>query len=126
MKPFLYLLLTVCVLTACSVTPTPNGSSGVYGRVTIGPMCPVVRAEEPCPDKPYQTTLVILNTSGEKVTNIATDAAGRFRVNLSPGDYILQPETPQNQPLPISQEQQFSVVAGRFTELNISYDSGIR
>jgi hypothetical protein len=126
MKLFLYLMLTVCILTACSVTPTPDGSSGVYGRVTIGPMCPVVRADEPCPDKPYQAKLVLLTASGERVTTISTDTDGRFRVSLSPGDYILRPETPQNQPLPMAQDQQFSVVAGRFTELNVSYDSGIR
>lgn len=126
MKPFLLLLLTICILTACSITPTPDGSSGVYGRVTIGPMCPVMRAEDPCPDKPYQSTLVISTPSGKKVTSINTDADGHFRVNLLPGEYTLKPQTPQNQPLPIAQEQTFTVVTGQFTELNVLYDSGIR
>lgn len=126
MKTFLLLMLTICALTACSTTPTPDGSSGIYGQVTIGPMCPVMRAEDPCPDKPYQTTLVISTPSGKKVTNINTDADGRFRVSLSPGEYVLKPQTPQNQPLPIAQEQTFTVVANQFTELNVSYDSGIR
>jgi hypothetical protein len=126
MKPILILLLMVYVLSACSITPTPDGSSGIYGRVTIGPICPVVRIGEACPDRPYQATLIILTVSGDKVARIVADADGNFRVSLLPGNYILQPETPQNQPLPSAQEQTFTVVTGRFTELNVTYDSGIR
>lgn len=126
MKRFLFLLLTVCALTACSITPTPDSTSGVYGRVTIGPVCPVVQVGKDCPDKPYQATLSILTASGDKVTRIVTDADGNFRANLAPGSYILRPETPQNQPLPHAQEQQFTVTAGKFTEIPVTYDSGIR
>jgi hypothetical protein len=89
-------------------------------------MCPVVRAGEDCPDKPYQSALIILTTSGKKVTSINTDVDGNFRVSLFPGEYVLKPQTPPNQPLPIAREQPFTVVAGRFIELNVIYDSGIR
>ena len=106
--------------------PTPDSSSGIYGRVTIGPMCPVVRIGEACPDQPYQATLNIVTASGDKVAHILTNANGNFRISLTPGDYILQPRTPQNKPMPIAREQQFSVTAGRFTELLVTYDSGIR
>jgi hypothetical protein len=126
MKRLLFLLLTICVLTACSITPILDNSSGIYGRVTIGPVCPVVRVGEACPDKPYQATLIILTASGDKVARIVTDADGNFRVSLAPGDYILRPETPPNQPLPIAQEQQFTVAKGQFAELRVTYDSGIR
>ena len=111
---------------ACSILPTPDGSSGVFGHVTIGPVCPVVQVGEACPDKPYQATLIISTASGKKVTRIVTGEDGNFRVGLLPGDYLLQPQTPQNQPLPIGQEQAFAVTAGQFTELNVTYDSGIR
>jgi hypothetical protein len=126
MKPVLILLLAAFVFAACSIMPTPDGSSGIYGRVTIGPICPVVQPGKDCPDRPYQATLNILTTSGNKVARTVTDADGNFRVNLLPGNYILHPETPQNQPLPRAQEQTFTVVAGRFIELNVTYDSGIR
>lgn len=126
MKPFLLLMLTVCALTACSVASTPDGSSGVYGQVTIGPICPVVQVGKECPDKPYQATLSILTTAGDKVASIVTDVEGKFRVSLLPGNYILRPETPPNQPLPYAQEQPFTVTADQFTEIPVTYDSGIR
>jgi hypothetical protein len=126
MKPILVLLLTVFVLTACSITPTPDYSSGVYGQVTLGPVCPVVQVGKDCPDKPYQATLSILTAAGNKVTTIVTAADGNFRVNLAPGNYLLRPETPQNQPLPRAEEQPFTVTAGQFTEISVTYDSGIR
>ena len=126
MKRLLLLLLMVCTSAACSTMPTPDSSSGIYGRVTIGPMCPVVRIGEACPDQPYQATLNIMTASGDKVAHIVTKADGSFRVTLLPGDYILRPEIPQNQPLPRAQEQQFTVTAGKFTEVSVAYDSGIR
>jgi hypothetical protein len=126
MKHLLFALLAVCVLAACSTTPTPDGSSGIYGQVSIGPMCPVVKIDEPCPDKPYQATLSVLTTSGDLVTRFTTDTDGKFKVSLVPGEYILRPETPENMALPIAQEQPFNVISGQFTELNVSYDSGIR
>jgi hypothetical protein len=126
MKRLLSVLLMIATLKACSTAPTPDGTSGVFGRVTLGPVCPVVQVGESCPDQPYQATLSILAASGDKVARIVTDADGNFRISLVPGDYILQPETPENQPLPIAQEQQFTVTAGQFTELLVTYDSGIR
>ena len=126
MKPSLILLLVAFALTACSTTPTPDDSSGMYGRVTIGPICPVARAGEACPDRPYQATLKILTASGNTVARIVTNADGTFRITLLPGNYILRPETPQNQPLSRAQDQQFTVTAGQFTEVSVKYDSGIR
>jgi len=41
---------------------TPSSSStlsGVRGRVTIGPMYPVMRADQPCPDQPYRALLIV-------------------------------------------------------------------
>ena len=126
MRRFLSVLLTLIVLAACSTTPTPDGTSGVFGQVTLGPLCPVVQVGESCPDQPYQATLSILTASGDKVARITTDAEGKFRVSLLPGEYILRPETPADQPLPFAKEQQFTVAAGQFTELAVTYDSGIR
>jgi hypothetical protein len=136
MKRLLLVLLIIGALAACSSLPTsdtptpdmptPDSSSGVFGQVTIGPMCPVVRIGKPCPDQPYQATLDVLTASGDPVTRITTDAECNFRVSLVPGGYILRPESPGKRPLPTAQEQQFTVVAGQFTELLVTFDSGIR
>ncbi len=116
--------LMVLSLIACIPTPAPT-DSGIEGNVTIGPMCPVVQVGNPCPDKPYQAKITILTTNGQhKVTQFETDANGYFRVALSPGSYILHPESPNV--MPHARDIQFAVNAHRFTHVDVVYDSGIR
>ena len=100
--------------------------TGIEGQVLIGPVCPVVQLDNPCPDIAYQATLTILNSVGREVTRFTSDPEGRFQVPLAPGNYILHPETPPGQPLPVSADQSFKVVEGQFTQLKVNYDSGIR
>jgi len=116
-------LLFVLFLTACLPTPQPS-DSGIEGIVTIGPMCPVMQEDVPCPDQPYQADLTILTPNGKKVIQFQTDESGRFRVELAPGEYVLHPESPNG--LPFAQDIPFRVDEHRFTLLEISYDSGIR
>lgn len=116
-------LLFVLLLTACLQTPPPS-DSGIEGTVTIGPMCPVMQEDVPCPDQPYQAELTVLTTSGKKMIQFQTDKYGRFRVELSAGDYVLHPESPNG--LPFAADLPFTVEEHKFTSLDISYDSGIR
>jgi len=124
MNRFLLFILSVFLLSACASTPTPAVDTGVEGQVTIGPMCPVVRLDQPCPDQPYQATLTVLNLAGKEIAQIQTDVNGLYRLALQPGDYILYPESPNG--MPRAQDQPFTVIAGLFTKLDIVYDSGIR
>ena len=118
------LLLAVLSLTACSsANPTPT-DSGVEGQVFIGPMCPVVQVGQECPDQPYQATLTVNSPTGERIVQIQTEADGTFRIPLPPGEYILHPESPNV--MPFASEQAFTVEEGRYTELTVNYDSGIR
>jgi hypothetical protein len=116
-------LLFVLLLAACLPTPQPS-DSGIEGVVTIGPICPVVQENVPCPDQPYPAALTVLTASGKKVTQFQTDQQGRFRVDLAPGDYVLHPESPNG--LPFAEDIPFRVDAHKFTRLEVSYDSGIR
>ena len=122
------LLVSIILLTtACNhlITPTPV-DSGISGKVTIGPMCPVMIQGQDCPDQPYQATITVNSPDGRKITQFQTDEQGNFKVPLTPGDYILHPEPPQGAPLPFAAEQQFTVKPGEFTHLTVTYDSGIR
>ena len=116
-------LFCVMFLSACLQTPQPL-DNGVEGSVTIGPMCPVMQEDVPCPDQPYQAELTILTEDGEMVIQFQTDEDGRFRVELAAGDYVLHPESPNG--LPFAADMPFTVEENQFTQLEISYDSGIR
>ena len=116
-------LLFILSLSACLRTPQPL-DSGVEGSVTIGPLCPVVQENVPCPDQPYQAELTIMTESGRKVIRFQADEQGVFKVELAPGNYILHPESPNG--LPYAADIPFTVEEHQFTQLEVSYDSGIR
>ena len=124
MNRLIILILFNFVLSACSSSPTPAADTGVEGWVKIGPMCPVVRVDQPCPDQPYAATLTVLNQAGKKVSQIQADVNGFYQLVLPPGDYIIHPESPSV--MPHAQDQTFTVITGQFTKLDVVYDSGIR
>jgi hypothetical protein len=120
----LLLILPLLLLAACS--PLIPANTGVEGQVSIGPMCPVVRQGQECPDRPYQARLTIQLWDGKEVRQITTEADGRFHVPLYPARYILHPQSPPNQSIPFAADQPFTVVKGEFTRIKLIYDSGIR
>ena len=125
MRTFLLICLALLVLAACSPVPVqPPPGTGIEGQVFIGPACPVVQVGEPCPDQPYQATLVVLDTQGREVTRFQTDVDEKFRVTLGPGTYTLAPESANA--MQHASRQDFNVVTGQYTRLRVTYDSGIR
>ena len=117
-------LLFLLMLAACGPKVNDPLTSGVKGQALIGPMCPVMREGESCPDKPYQTTLIILTLDGREVTRLETDAEGKFSINLLPGDYVLHPENGNR--IPFAGDVPFTVIENQFTNVIITFDSGIR
>ena len=115
--------LLILLLAACTPPPTPT-DSGIEGQVFIGPMCPVVQEGQECPDQPYQAVLTVLSPDGREIVQIQTDEQGIFKIPLTPGEYILRPESPNV--LPFASEQSFVVESGMFTQVIVNYDSGIR
>jgi hypothetical protein len=83
-----------------------------------------VQIGQECPDQPYQAVLTVLSPDGQEIVKVQTDEAGAFKIPLEPGEYILRPESPNV--MPSAGEQPFTVESGRFTQLTILYDSGIR
>ena len=124
MNPKFLVGVLILVLATCSLySPTPRGS-GIEGQVRIGPMCPVVQPGQDCADQPYQATLTVKTLDGLQITQFHSDEQGHFRVPLVPGEYVLHPES-QNGILSAS-DQSFEVETGRYTQITVNYDSGIR
>lgn len=91
--------------------------------VTIGPTCPVERADSPCPDRPYEARITFWR-SGALIAETRSGADGRFRVALLPGTYRVVGES--ESAIPHAVEETATVAEGRWTALDIRYDSGIR
>ncbi len=104
-------------------------ATGVRGTVTSGPTCPV-ETEPPdpaCAARPVAgAILVFTNADGAEVARATSAADGTFIVELAPGAYHVTAEPVQGlmgtpEPLDVQVE------AGRpMTDLQVSYDTGIR
>ena len=122
-------ILTMAGLVACGGDGggAVTGDSGITGQVLAGPQCPVVMEGSPCPDKPLQATLRIERANGGDGQMVETDGQGLFRVALAPGDYVVKPQSVGDTGFPVPPgDQAVSVTESRFTEITISYDTGIR
>ena len=132
MKPITFFLVAAAaaavLLFACkSEEEKPPATSGIEGQVLIGPMCPVVQEGTPCPDEPYQATIVIWNAGQTKeIVTIETKADGRFRVPLPPGEYYIDPQPPDSGGPPTPIPQTVTVPPDSFLQVTVQYDSGIR
>lgn len=129
-KILIPILILLFSLSSCSqlklIAPSPTPSGGIEGYVTEGPMCPgpVPVEGNTCPDKPYQTTISVLDSRNKPITQFQTDASGYFKIYLSPGTYVIHP-APGN-PLPHAGDQSVVVTDGQFTQITIMYDTGMR
>lgn len=101
--------------------------SGIAGRVTVGPACPVVEESKPCPDRPYQAELTIRRAdSGDIVASVVSDVEGLFRVELPPGSYVVDPGVPRLVTDPRAEPVTVEVAADRFAQVIVRFDSGVR
>lgn len=110
------LLTALLLLAACGAPGTPSGT--LTGTVVAAPCRPVERVgDPPCPPVPGVTVTV-------GSTHTITDAAGVYRVTLPPGTYRVTVTAGVRQ-VP-AEPASVTVVAGRATTVNLTYDSGIR
>jgi hypothetical protein len=117
----------------CSYEPASSGpaagafapcASGVTGRVTAGPTCPVERPDEPCADKPVETTLHLLRKDGSVAATGKSVSDGSFRMIVAPGSYRLVADWPSR--IGGCGPVEVTVEYGRFTDTEVSCDTGIR
>ena len=104
----------------CSATSSDASDSGIRGQAVIAPVCPV----EPCDliVPPYRGPFEV-RRDGAVVETVNTGEDGSFRVALAPGRYILSSEAEGLQFLtPVT----VTVRAHEFTEVMLTFDSGIR
>ena len=103
----------------------PAGS-GVRGVVTLGPLCPVQREDQPCPDRAFVATLVLRDASGSELDRVTSGVDGSYQIAAAPGVYVLDPQPLDGRPLPHVGPIDVAVEAGAWTTVDVAYDSGIR
>jgi len=108
--------------------PLP-AASGVSGKVSAGPTCPVVTnpPDPACAERPVPgAVLVIQNANGREVARVTAGQDGSFALKLAPGAYRLVPQ-PVEGLMGTASPIDFTVQAGQpTTEVQVSYDTGIR
>ena len=104
-----------------------TSESGIEGQARISPAHPgPLRQGEPG-SVPFKTTIVVWNSGdGREVTRVETDSDGRFRVTLRPGTYRVGPPQQTGRFLPRASEETVTVTAGKFVQVTINFDSGMR
>jgi hypothetical protein len=121
------LSLALATLAGCDAPSAllgPDAPQGIEGQALLGPMCPVVQVDNPCPDQPYAAWIDVLDRNGRPATRLRADQEGRFRVGLEPGAYVLHPES--GDPLPRAGDQEVEVPVGKYVTVTVSFDTGIR
>ena len=102
-------------------------ASGIEGTVTIGPITPAIQDGDSSGHRPYETTLVVKEAgSGRQAATVDSGADGAFRIELPPGEYVIEPASRNQLVPPYADPQEVTVVEGEFTVIEIMFDSGIR
>ena len=108
--------------------PLPD-ATGVRGTVSAGPTCPAERdpPDPACaPRLVAGAVLVITDAAGTEVGRATSAEDGTFSIDLGPGTYRLTAQ-PFEGLMGTPEPMDFAVEAGGpMTELQVSYDTGIR
>ena len=105
------------------ITVGGTQTSGIEGQVSIGPVRPIER-KGVANQRPYEARITVLNATGREIASVNSNPEGKFRIALPPGTYVLRPEQPGLYPR--ASAQQVKVSRDRITQVDITYDSGIR
>ncbi|HKO32107.1 MAG TPA: carboxypeptidase-like regulatory domain-containing protein, partial [Candidatus Limnocylindria bacterium] len=100
----------------------------VSGKAVAGPTCPAVTdpPQSGCGDRSVAgAKLVIVDEAGNEVSTATTGDDGRFRLDLPPGTYEVQPQ-PVDGLMGTAPPVSVTVVMGQLAEVTVSYDTGIR
>lgn len=93
------------------------------GSVVSGPSCPVVSAESPCPDRPWQGTVRAVRPDGRPAGDARTTRQGDFLLTLPPGVYDIAPVTTG---AASTRPQRVTVPPIGLITIHLTVDSGIR
>lgn len=122
--------LTPCDVPAGWQAISPQSGEGmISGKVSVGPICPVERPDEPClvPPEAYTSRQIVIYKADGKteVARFAINPDGTYNVSLETGSYvldILHQGIDNSKDLP----HPFIISSGSSQKFDFSIDTGIR
>jgi hypothetical protein len=116
------------LLAACGARLGTQAGTGIQGLIMEGPSCPVVQQGNPCPDRAVAAEVQVLNESGQQLATFKSDSTGHFKVDLAPDTYTLKPVSPGFGPSvpPFASPTTVTVTQGKYTWVQLTFDTGIR
>jgi hypothetical protein len=122
------LFILIFLSAACASQPAETGV--LEGHVSVGPLDPVVQEgvppSTPSPETYAERKIVIFSEDGqEEVTQVDIEANGAYRVTLPVGRYTIDIN---HLGVDIAKgfPQQFDIMSGQTTQLDVNIDTGIR
>jgi hypothetical protein len=129
--PWLF-ALPIAVLAACGGSGGSSDGAERNARLVVtalaGPVCPVV-TDPPsldCAPRPVDAAVIaVTDADGIEVGRAATDAHGKVRFDLVPGELVVIPQAVEGLP---GTAPRFTVMlpAGQTLQVTAAYDTGIR
>lgn len=110
--------------------PSPGGSgaTGLMIHASAGPTCPVVTdpPDPACAPKPVPGAIVVIrDPSGGEIERVTLDESGAAMVDVGPGGFVVEAQ-PVAGLLGTPEAQTATVIDGVTTQVELSYDTGIR
>jgi hypothetical protein len=124
-------LILLCLSTCSEAEDAAQAAarpSGIRGVATVGPILPVQPGGVPN-RRPLPGAIITIQpaSGGPEIARTRADGRGRFQLLLRPGSYLLVPLPPRpGQQFPFGKPRTVIVWPGRFTVIEVIYDSGIR
>jgi hypothetical protein len=85
-------VLAVALFAAVVIATTASAAqtrTGLYGKVTKGPLRPVCREDQPC-EGPAPNTVLVFSRNGDDVARTTTRSDGSYRIRLRPGRHAVR------------------------------------
>jgi hypothetical protein len=127
---YTYTLTNATVSSATIVVTKASASSGVTGKISVGPTCPVERIpRDPlCDDRPLVGAKVVarLKATMQVVRQAVSDQNGGFNLALPAGTYVIETTPADGGMFPTCGAVEVTVKSGAVSGVAVSCDSGIR